>query len=357
MTGEKLYGYAGKILRVDLTNSTTEIIDSRNYLPEWIGGRALAHRIFWDEVKPGVGAFDPENKLIFTDGPAGGTGIPTGGRAVMCGIGANNLPEQYTSSSIGGWVGTVMDHQAVDVAAMMAGIVGAEPGKYNYFAEMETAGKCFEWVKDHLVLDEVNVYLAKTNVAESRETVYESLYDYMSDTVAKVAPGSGGVLFTPWLHGNRCPFEDAAAAGMFFNLRLETGKAQMLRAVLEGICFHLRWMLEVQEKKTKTSEPIRFVGGGALSPVTCQMLADITGRTIETVENTKDVGAIGAAMLAAVGSGAFTSLSDAAKLVAVNGTYRPDPSTKAVYDRNFRVFRKLYAANKENFAILNRLEG
>ena len=194
-------------------------------------------------------------------------------------------------------------------------------------------------------------------MAESRETVYESLYDYMSDTVAKVAPGSGGVVFTPWLHGNRCPFEDAAAAGMFFNLRLETGKAQMLRAVLEGICFHLRWMLEVQEKKTKTSDPIRFVGGGALSPVTCQMLADITGRTIETVENTKDVGTIGAAMLAAVGSGAFTSLSDAAKLVAVNGTYRPDPSTKAVYDRNFRVFRKLYAANKENFAILNRLEG
>ena len=84
------------------------------------------------------------------------------------------------------------------------------------------------------------------------------LYDYMSDTVAKVAPGSGGVLFTPWLHGNRCPFEDSAAAGMFFNLRLETGKAQMLRAVLEGICFHLRWMLEVQEKKTKTSDPVSY---------------------------------------------------------------------------------------------------
>ena len=282
-----------------------------------------------------------------------------GGDATLIGVGAGatEVGQTHIYSGTSGWVGTVMDHQAVDVVAMMAGIVGAEPGKYNYFAEMETAGKCFEWVKDHLVLDEVNVYLAKTNVAESRETVYESLYDYMSDTVAKVAPGSGGVIFTPWLHGNRCPFEDAAAAGMFFNLRLETGKAQMLRAVLEGICFHLRWMLEVQEKKTKTSEPIRFAGGGALSPVTCQMLADITGRTIETVENTKDVGAIGAAMLAAVGSGAFTSLSDAAKLVAVNGTYRPDPSTKAVYDRNFRVFRKLYAANKENFAILNRLEG
>lgn len=116
-----------------------------------------------------------------------------GGDATLIGVGAGatEVGQTHIYSGTSGWVGTVMDHQAVDVAAMMAGIVGAEPGKYNYFAEMETAGKCFEWVKDHLVLDEVNVYLAKTNVAESRETVYESLYDYMSDTVAKVAPGSG----------------------------------------------------------------------------------------------------------------------------------------------------------------------
>ena len=99
------------------------------------------------------------------------------------------------------------------------------------------------------------------------------------------------------------------------------------------------------------------MGGGALSKVTCQMMADITGRTVETVENTKDVGAIGAAMLAAVGSGEFASLQEAAGLVRVNGTYRPDPANKAVYDRNFRVFRKLYAANRENFAMLNRTEG
>ena len=109
-----LYGYAGKILRLDLTHSTTEIIDSRKYLPEWIGGRMLCHKIFWEEVGPGVGAFDPENKLIFANGPAGGTAIPTGGRAVMCGVAANNLPEQYASSSIGGWVGTVMKFAGYD---------------------------------------------------------------------------------------------------------------------------------------------------------------------------------------------------------------------------------------------------
>ena len=165
------------------------------------------------------------------------------------GAGCTAVGSTHIYSGTSGWVGTVMDHQAVDLSAMIAGIVGAEKGKYNYFAEMETAGKCFEWVKDHLVLDEVNIYLSKTDVAESQETVYESLYDYMSDTVARVAPGSGGVIFTPWLHGNRCPFEDPAAAGIFFNIQLETGKAQMLRAVLEGICFHQRWMLECEEKK------------------------------------------------------------------------------------------------------------
>ena len=85
-------------------------------------------------------------------------------------------------------------------------------------------------------------------MAESQESVYESLYDYMTDTIEAIPPGAGGVIFTPWLHGNRCPFEDPKAAGIFFNLRLDTGKTEMLRAVLEGICYHLRWMLECQDK-------------------------------------------------------------------------------------------------------------
>ena len=279
-----------------------------------------------------------------------------GGDATLIGLGAGctQIGSTHIYSGTSGWVGTLMDHQAVDIIAMIAGIVSAEAGKYNYFAEMETAGKCFEWVKDHLVLDEVNVYLSKIDVAESAETVYESLYDYMSDTVAKVAPGAGGVIFTPWLHGNRCPFEDAAAAGMFFNIRLETGKAQMLRAVLEGICYHLRWMLECQQKKVRIPQTIRFVGGGALSAVTCQMLSDITGRTVETVENTKDVGAIGAAMLAAVGSGEIKDLTQAGQLVRVSGRYTPDETNRAVYERNYTVFKRLYASNQKNFALLNR---
>ncbi|MCQ2401810.1 MAG: FGGY-family carbohydrate kinase [Lachnospiraceae bacterium] len=278
-----------------------------------------------------------------------------GGDATLIGIGAGctEIGDTHIYSDTSGWVGTIIDKQVVDIECMIAGIVGAENGKYNYFAEMETAGKCFEWVMEHLVLDEVNAYLEKVCVTDSKESIYESLYDYMSDVISKVSPGCGGVIFTPWLHGNRCPFEDPAAAGMFFNLKLETGKAQMIRAVLEGICYHLRWMLESEDKKIRTSQTIRFVGGGALSKVTCQMLADITGRRIETVADTKDVGAVGAALLAAVGSGEAASSDVAKKLIAVENVYEPDPAAKATYDRNFEVFKKLYASNVKNFKALN----
>ena len=140
---------------------------------------------------------------------------------------------------------------------------------------------------------------------------------------------------------------------MFFNIRLETGKTQMIRAVLEGICFHLRWMLECSDKKVKASEKLRFVGGGALSPVTCQILSDITGRTIETVEHAQDVGAIGAAMIAGIGCKAIPSLQEAGDYVRVLDTYTPDPKNRAVYEKNYRVFQKLHSANAKLFRTLN----
>lgn len=103
----------------------------------------------------------------------------------------------------------------------------------------------------------------------------------------------------------------------------------------------------------KTASTLRFVGGGALSRVTCQILADVTGRTVETVADTKDVGAVGAAMLVAVGSGQIASLTQAAGLIRPLARYTPSPANKALYDRNYKVFKNLYAANKKNFAALN----
>ncbi len=286
------------------------------------------------------------------------TGIPVfggGGDASLIGIGAGCVETGDTHIYLGtsGWVSTIVEKQKVDAGKMIAAIVGAQSERYNYFAEMETAGKCLEWVKDHLALDEIGVYLEKRQVVESREAIYTNLYDYLMDTVSRIKPGAGGVIFTPWLHGNRCPFEDPNASGIFFNVTLDTGKTELIRAVVEGICYHLRWMLECQEKKIKVAKTIRFVGGGALSPVTGQILADITGHKIDVTANPQNVGSVGAAAVMGVGLGIIPNIETIKEYVFPEQIFIPDEGTKVVYDRNFRVFKRLYSCNKKSFKDLH----
>lgn len=111
---QKLYGYVGKILRLNLTERTTEIISTYKYVPKYLGGRSLCNKIFWDEVEPGTTCFDPGNKMIYMTGATTGTGIPTGGRTDMTAIAPNNLPSQYSFSGIGGWLGTELKFAGYD---------------------------------------------------------------------------------------------------------------------------------------------------------------------------------------------------------------------------------------------------
>lgn len=277
-----------------------------------------------------------------------------GGDASLIGIGAgaSAVGSTHVYSGTSGWVSTVVQKRKADLSSMIASIVGANEHTYNYFAELETAGKCLEWVKDHLALDEINIYLKKQPVTESLETIYESLYDFMLQETKDVPAGSHGVIFTPWLHGNRCPFEDPNAHGMFFNISLETGKRDLIHAVVEGICYHLRWQLEAQQKKVRTSRIIRFVGGGALAPVTCQTLANILGREVQTVHNPQNVGALGAAVVVAVGLGLLGSVEEADQLIRPCEIYYPDPTVRPVHDRNFKLFKTLYYKNKKAFRVL-----
>ena len=111
--------------------------------------------------------------------------------------------------------------------------------------------------------------------------------------------------------------------------------------------------MECEEKKVKTSDVIRFVGGGALSPLAAQMLADITGRTVETVGNTQEVGAIGAALAVAAGIKGEDVLELSRRLVKASRVYIPDPKNKDVYERNYFVFMDLYKSNAVNYRRLN----
>ena len=351
----------GNIAMTEDSAFSTFLYDTRKGHEGWNDSLCKMYKVRREHLPPIIKTCDEAGKLTARAASELGLaeGIPVfggGGDASLIGIGAGcvNVGETHAYCGTSGWISTVVDKQVVDVDAMIAAAVGAESGLYNYFAEMETAGKCLEWVKDHLALDEIGVYLEKKDiVGHSMEKVYTSLYDYMTDTIRKVPAGSGGVIFTPWLHGNRCPFEDPLSAGMFFNIKLETGKAQMIRAVTEGVCYHLRWMLECQDKKITTSDTIRFVGGGALSDVTCQILADVTGRTVETVDKPQNVGSVGAAAVCGVGLGIIGSMSEVGSFISVSQRFEPDPANREVYDKNYAVFRELYKSNKKHFNALN----
>ena len=281
-----------------------------------------------------------------------------GGDASLIGVGAGavEIGDTHVYSGTSGWVGTVVEKQVVDTGALMAAIVGADPKSYNYFGELETSNKCVSWVKDHLALDEIGVYLKQhPSAVNDYEHIAVNLYDFLEQVIEEAEPGAGGVVFTPWLHGNRCPFEDPNAAGMFFNIKLETGKTELIRAVVEGICFHMRWMLERQDKKKEVhiSDAVRFCGGGALGSSTCQILADILQRDVEVVDSPQNIGAVGAAACIAVGLGIIPEIKDVKKLIPAKNTYHPNKENKAVYDRNYSVFINLYKSNKKNFKILN----
>ena len=279
-----------------------------------------------------------------------------GGDSSLIGVGAGavRVGDTHIYSGTSGWVSTVTDKQMVDVTAMIAAIVGAMEGKYNYFAEMETAGKCLEWVRDHLALDEIGVYINKEGIPAEYEERSTSLYSYMTECIRDVPPGSGGILFTPWLHGNRCPFEDPDARGMFIGIGLETGKTEMIHAVLEGVMYHLRWMLECQDHRLKTSRVIRFVGGGALSPVSCQMLADITGRVIETVDSPQNVGSVGACAVTAVGLGIVSDIESVVRLIPAASVYRPDQARHKEYNKYYKIFKRAYQSNRRLFKALQQ---
>ncbi len=279
-----------------------------------------------------------------------------GGDASLIGVGAGSVSTGNTHIYAGtsGWVSTVVEKPMLDTTTMIASIVGAQPGKFNFFAEMETAGKCLEWAKDSLALDHLGLYRDSTLCCDSVESVYTGIYDHLTRIAGEAPAGSGGVIFTPWLHGNRCPFEDSNSRGIFFNIKLETTKKDLLRAVLEGVCYHLRWMLEAQEKKIKTGDVIRFVGGGALSDITCQMLADITGRKVETIEKPQNVGAVGAAVITGLGLGVIGSFEEVKSAVRIYKTFTPDPKNREIYEKTFAVFKQLYKSNKKHFRGLNR---
>lgn len=346
----------GRIIRTPDSAFATFLYDTRKGKEGWNKGLVRMYGVRPEHLPPIVDCTEmvgglTENASLDL-GLAPGTPVYAGGGDVTfasIGAGCSRPGDTHVYVGTSGWVSTFLDYQSVDLNALITGVPSAKRGYYSYHAELGTAGKCLEWAANSLILDGPNAH----DEADGAEGGTGNLFDRLSTAAAKVPPGANGVIFTPWLHGNRCPFEDAAAASMFFNVRIGTSKGDLVRAVFEGVCYHMRWMLEYEATKEPTSDPIRFVGGGALSPLTCQMLADITGRTVETIHNPQEAGAIGAALVVAAGLEGVDVLDLSKSLVTTDCTYTPDPSTKEAYEHNYQVFRRLYKTNAANFRRMN----
>lgn len=169
----------------------------------------------------------------------------------------------------------------------------------------------------------------------------------MSALAAGIEPGSAVPLFLPHLQGERAPIWDSATRGVFARLDNRAGAAEMVRSVMEGVAFSVRWAFEALEASAGVDVAVANIGGGgARSDVWCQIRADALGMSLRRTA-APDAAAIGAAILAGVGSGVMPSIAVAAReLVQFDRTFEPDVSKAGYYTEKFAKYRELYQALK-----------
>ncbi|MGH9172094.1 MAG: xylulokinase [Acidimicrobiales bacterium] len=261
------------------------------------------------------------------------TGVPDL-HSAACGAGAVTDFATHLAISTSAWIGAPVPYKKTDALSQVASVPGLTADRYLIANNHETGGLCLQWLRDGVL----------KSTAGFPEVIAEA---------EGSPPGAGGILFTPWLNGERSPVDDRRARGGWHNLSLATTRADMVRAVLEGVAFNNRWLHDACEKFAKRRlDPIRIIGGGAQSDLWCQIHADVMDRTIERVAEPLHAGIKGAALFAALALGAVER-SEVRSLVELDGTFRPDPANRAEYDRLYEEFPKLYKSQRLMFKRLN----
>ncbi len=216
----------------------------------------------------------------------------------------------------------------------MVSIASPDPSMFMILGESETAGMCIEWFLRKLCLPDRGY----------GSTLPADIYEELDRMVDEAEPGAKGVIFTPWLFGERSPVTDTRVRASFIGLSFEHTAKHMLRAIYEGVAFNLRWMIEAAEKKGFKIEALRAIGGGAKSDVWLKIVADVTKKRIEAVSNPQDAGAVGVALAAAAGVGAFSVYSQIKKAVRVRSFLEPDSSLFSLFDNLYEGFKMIYPA-------------
>jgi xylulokinase len=238
------------------------------------------------------------------------------------------------SATIGtsGVVFAATDAPITDPMGRLHTFCHAIPGRWHVMGVTQAAGLSLRWFRDNFGVDHGS-----------------EPYDQLSAEAAKAPPGAGGVLWAPYLMGERTPHLDPDARAALVGLAADHTRANVIRAILEGVAFSLKDTLTIFHELGVPVQAIRVGGGGARSPLWRQIQADVYGQAVETVQADEGA-AYGAALLAGVGAGVWPSVDEACDaVVRVAKRTSPEPGAIRVMQQTYSGYRRLYPALRSIF--------
>ena len=256
------------------------------------------------------------------------------------------------------WLTCHVPYKKTDMFHIMASVPSAIPGRYFFLNEQQVAGGALQFLRDKILYHKDELLKE-----EEVQDVYK-IFDKIAD---KVPAGSNNLIFTPWLYGERTPIEDLTIRGGLYNLSLEMTREHIIRAILEGIAYNVRWLFMYVEKniqkwvmkeradmtkKDFVMPELNIIGGGAQSNVWCQIFADVLNRKIKQVKNPIQANARGAAFIASVGLG-FIDWNDIPKYTEYSNIFTPNQENREIYDTLFREYINIYKTTRKMYKRLN----
>lgn len=258
-------------------------------------------------------------------------------QSAAVGSGAVRDGEGHLYVGTSSWISGHVTAKKTDLARGIASLPSPLPGRYFIADEQETAGECLNFLRDRVLWPDD---------ALGTPPAPDDAYRRIDALAAAAPPGANGVRFFPWLVGERTPVDDHRLRAAWANVSLSTTRADLVRAVLEGVALNTRWLLGSVEKFRGGAFPwLHFIGGGANSSTWAQIFADVLDREIRVVADPIRANARGAALLASLALGRL-DVDGIAAAVPVTAVHSPDPSTRPVYDDAFDSFRAFHKQTK-----------
>ncbi len=262
-------------------------------------------------------------------------------------IGMGIVAPGAVSATIGtsGVVFAATDRPALEIQGRLHTFCHAIPGRWHVMGVTQAAGLSLRWFRDQF-----GAGAAGNGDKDGKKKDGPDAYERLTDEAARVPPGCHGLLWTPYLMGERTPHLDPNARAALVGLTATHTRAHVIRAILEGVAFSLRDTFTLFGEMKVAVSKIRLGGGGARSPLWRQIQADIYGSEVEIVE-AEEGAAYGAAILAGVGAGTWKSVDEAGSaVVRVAKSIKPQPDAVAVMNKSYAAYRKVYPATRSIFA-------